>query len=214
MLSYSFFFSPEAENALAPDLLDLAPRHTWMGIPDSHFNRAPQAVSELNRLLYLDVKMTLADNDIRKVRGTAEIAGIRVRFPLMDRALAEFSGTIPTGLKLRRFEKRYLFKEAMRGILPQQILYKKKHGFGVPVGYWLQRDPALQSMAAILDEPLTRQRGYFTPDFYTRIQKLNAVYPAYYGEIVWLLLVLEVWHRHHSDHRASITRMPGAVYAN
>lgn len=213
MLSYSFFFSPEAETALAPDILDYAPRDTWMTIPDAHFNRAPHANSELNRLLYLDVKMTLADNDIRKVRGTAEMAGVRVRFPLMDRALAEFSGTIPAALKLKGFEKRYLFKKAMEGILPPEILYKKKHGFGVPVGYWLQHDPALQSMAAVLDEPLTRQRGYFSGDFLARIQELNAVYPAYYGEIVWLLLVLELWHRRHFDHRASTILTPGAVYA-
>jgi asparagine synthase (glutamine-hydrolysing) len=214
MLSYSFFISQDGESALSPDLLDQVPRNTWMGIPDAHFNRAPHADSELNRLLYLDVKMTLADNDIRKVRGTAEMAGVRVRFPLMDRTLTEFSGTIPADLKLKGFEKRYLFKKAMEGILPRQILYKKKHGFGVPVGYWLQHDPALRSIAAILDEPRTRQRGYFPPDFHSRIHELNAVYPGYYGEILWLLLILELWHRRHFDHQSPATLRPGAVYAS
>lgn len=213
MFSYSFFLSPQGDNALTPDVLDQVPRRSWLDIPNSHFNRAPHASSELNRLLYLDVKMTLADNDIRKVRGTGEMAGINVRFPLMDRELAEFSGTIPTALKLRGFEKRYLFKKAMQGILPQQILYKKKHGFGVPVGYWLQHDPALQSIAAVLDEPRTSQRGYLSPDFTSRILALNASYPAYYGEILWLLLVLELWHRRHFDHRTSASLTPGAVYA-
>ena len=213
MFSYSFFLSPQADNALTPDVLDQVPRGSWLDIPNSHFDRAPHASSELNRLLYLDVKMTLADNDIRKVRGTAEMAGISVRFPLMDRTLAEFSGTIPTDLKLKGFEKRYLFKKAMQGILPRQILYKKKHGFGVPVGYWLQHDPALQSMAAVLDEPLTRQRGYFSGDFLSRIKELNVVYPAYYGEILWLMLILEFWHRRHFDQRAAATLTPGAICA-
>ena len=135
MLSYSFFLSQEADSALAALVSDQVPRHTWMEIPDSHFHRAPDAQSELNRLLYLDVKMTLADNDIRKVRGTAEMAGVRVRFPLMDRTLAEFSGTIPSALKLKGFEKRYLFKKAMEGILPRQILYKKRNtASGFPSG--------------------------------------------------------------------------------
>jgi len=213
MFSYSFFLSQQAENALTPDVLDQVPRRSWLDIPDSHFNRAPHANSELNRLLYLDVKMTLGDNDIRKVRGTAEIAGISVRFPLMDRTLAEFSGTVPTDLKLKGFEKRYLFKRAMQGILPRQILYKKKHGFGVPVGYWLQHDPAMQSMAAILDEPLTRQRGHFSGNFLSRIKELNVVYPAYYGEILWLILILEFWHRRHFDQRAPAILTPGAIYA-
>ena len=143
--------------------------------------------------------MTLADNDIRKVTGTAELAGVRVRYPLLDRRLAELSGRIPSNLKLRGFEKRYIFKQAMKGILPDRILYKKKHGFGVPVGYWMIHDPEMKSLAAVLDEPQARQRGYFRPDFLSRIKELNRTHPAYFGEVLWVVLVLELWHRRHRD---------------
>jgi asparagine synthase (glutamine-hydrolysing) len=197
MFSYSFFLSQVAGEIFDPDLLSQVPVSTWLDIPSAHFHAAPQATSELNRLLYLDVKMTLADNDVRKVRGTAEIAGVKVRFPLMDHRLAEFSGQVPSRLKLRGFEKRFIFKEAMKGILPATILYKKKHGFGVPVGYWVLHDPEMKSLAEALDEPQTRQRGYFRPDFLSRIKRLNETYPAYYGEVVWVVLMLELWHRRH-----------------
>jgi len=123
------------------------------------------------------------------------MAGVRVRFPLLDRSLAELSGRIPSDLKLRRFEKRYIFKQAMKGILPDRILYKKKHGFGVPVGYWIVNDKAMRSLAAVLDEPRTRQRGYFQPGFLSRINDLNRSHPAYYGEVLWTVLMLELWHR-------------------
>ena len=66
--------------------------------------------------------MTLSDNDLQKVMDTAEIAGVQVRFPLLDRQLAELSGRIPSGFKLRGLRKRYIFKEAMKGILPDKIL--------------------------------------------------------------------------------------------
>jgi asparagine synthase (glutamine-hydrolysing) len=71
------------------------------------------------------VKMALADNDLRKVTGTAEMAGVRTRFPLLDQNLVEFAGCIPSRLKLRGFQKRYLFKRAMMDILPNGVLHEK-----------------------------------------------------------------------------------------
>ncbi len=201
MFSYNFFLTQTGHEVFERDFLDQARPETAFDIPQAHFDAAPHANSDLNRLLYLDVKMTLADNDIRKVTGTAELAGVRVRYPLLDRRLAELSGRIPANLKLRGFKKRYIFKEAMKGILPDRILYKKKHGFGVPVGYWMIHDPGMKSLAAVLDEPQARQRGYFRPEFLPRIKQLNYAYPYYYGEVLWVLLVLELWHRRHRDYR-------------
>jgi len=80
------------------------------------------------------------------VLGTAEMAGVRARFPLLDYKLAELSGRVPAALKMRGFEKRFIFKEAMKDILPHNVLYKKKHGFGVPVALWFLQDPRLESL--------------------------------------------------------------------
>lgn len=195
MFSYNFFLTAQGIESLDPDFAAQARPEGALEIAQGHFDSAPHATSELNRLLYLDVKMTLSDNDLRKVIGTAELAGMRVRFPLLDRRLAELSGRIPSILKLRGFKKRYIFKEAMKGILPAKILYKKKHGFGVPVGYWLISDPRMKSLAAILDEPRTRQRGYFRPGFIDHIKELTRIHPAYFGEVLWGALMLELWHR-------------------
>jgi len=202
MLSYNFFLTQTRQEVFEPDFLDQVRPEAAFDIPQAHFDSAPAASSELNRLLYLDVKMTLADNDLRKVTGTAELAGVRVRFPLLDRRLSELSGRIPSNLKLKGFEKRYIFKEAMKGILPDRILYKKKHGFGVPVGYWMVHDSEMKSLAAVLDEPQARQRGYFQPGFLSRLKELNETYPAYYGEVLWVVLMLELWHRRHRDRPA------------
>ena len=213
MFSYSFFLSEAGDGVFEQGLLEQVPRDSWLDIPNSHYGSAPNAQSDLNRLLYLDVKMTLADNDVRKVRGTAEMAGVRVRFPLMDHRLAEFSGTVPARLKLKGWEKRFIFKEAMKGILPDKILYKKKHGFGVPVGYWALHNRKMQEIASVLNEPQSRQRGYFNSKFLARAVELNRTYPAYYGEVLWVLLVLELWHRRHFEGRASEINV-GAAYAS
>jgi asparagine synthase (glutamine-hydrolysing) len=204
LASFGFFMGIRPDEAFDPALLAEAPPETWLTIPRAHFHAA-RASTELNRLLYLDVKMALADNDLRKVAGTAEIAGVRVRFPLLDHPLAEFSGRIPTHLKLRRFEKRYIFKKAMERILPQKVLYKKKHGFGVPMAFWLLRHPRLQRLTEdVLLDSRTRQRGYFAPGFIEKLFKLcRTEHAGYYGEIVWYLLTLELWHREHFEHRAA-----------
>jgi asparagine synthase (glutamine-hydrolysing) len=138
---------------------------------------------------------------LRKVSGTAELAGVRVRYPLLDTRLAEFSGRIPTKLKLKGIEKRYIFKRAMKGILPDEVLHKKKHGFGVPLGEWFLHDSRLKTLVQdVLRDPRTQQRGYFRRGFLDELVSLHRQGNAgFYGEIVWYLVALELWHREHLE---------------
>lgn len=200
ILSYGFFLSHPPEEVFADGFLENVGTDNWLSVPEQHFARV-KATSELNRILYLDIKMTLADNDLRKVSGTAELAGVNVRYPFLDKRLAELSGRIPASLKLKGFKKRYIFKQAMKDILPQSVLHKKKHGFGVPVAQWLLQEPRMNElMKDLMSDSRTRQRGYFQPKFFDRLMKLHVEQPSFSGEIVWYLLALELWHRRHMDH--------------
>lgn len=198
ILSYNLFLNVQTTEVFEPGFLKESSESGFLAIAEEHF-RTANASSELNRLLYMDVKMTLADNDLRKVSGTAEIAGVRVRYPLLDQRLAEFSGRIPTNLKLKGMEKRYIFKQAMKGILPDQVLYKKKHGFGVPLGEWFLHDSRLKSLVQdVLSDSKTQQRGYFRREFLDNLIRLHQQESAgFYGEIIWYLVALELWHREH-----------------
>ena len=198
-LSYGFFLSLPPEEVFEDGFLEQVGRDNWLAVPEAHFSRA-KAGSELNRILYLDVKMTLADNDLRKVSGTAELAGVNVRYPLLDDELMELSGRIPAPLKLKGFQKRYIFKQALKDILPAKVLYKKKHGFGVPLAQWLLQDHQMnQLMQDLVHDSRTRNRGYFKPKFFERLLSLHKQQPDFYGEIVWYLLVLELWRRQHLE---------------
>jgi asparagine synthase (glutamine-hydrolysing) len=200
IFSYGAFLSTSPEQIFEPDFIDAVPPQDWMNIADGHFNRHTKS-TELNRLMFFDLKLILADNDLRKVVGTAEMAGIRARFPLLDYRLAELTGRIPSNLKMRGSEKRHIFKRAMQDILPQEVLRKKKHGFGVPLGLWLQQEPALRSMLIeVLDDSRTRQRGYVRRQFLDLLlAKKGQQEAALFGEAVWSLLALELWHRQHLD---------------
>jgi asparagine synthase (glutamine-hydrolysing) len=207
ILSYGFFLSQAPESVFEPGFLQAVRNDNWLAIPEQHFSRA-KASSELNRILYLDMKMTLADNDLKKVSGTAEIAGVNVRYPFLDDQLADLSGRIPAKLKLKGFEKRYIFKEAMKGVLPSKVLFKKKHGFGVPLAQWLLRDPRMYQLTQdVMHDSRTRQRGYFRGDFFERLGELHAHQPNFYGEIVWYLVTLELWHRRHLERSRNVVNV-------
>jgi asparagine synthase (glutamine-hydrolysing) len=161
--------------------------------------------SELNAMLAFDWRYTLAENDLPKVCGTATLAGVDVAFPLLDDALLEFSMRLPAAYKVRGLTLRWFFKEALRGFLPDEIIRKRKHGFGLPFGVWLIRSPQLR---ALTDDALAslRARGIVRPEFVSALSKAHlAAHPAYYGEMVWILTMLELWLRRHAP-RLEIAR--------
>lgn len=94
----------------------------------------------LHRLLYLDMKLAIADNDLLKITRCGALFDIEPRFPFLDLALVEYVNHLPSSLKMRGTQKRYLFKEAMKGYLPDHILFKRKQGMGLPLGRWLRED--------------------------------------------------------------------------
>jgi asparagine synthase (glutamine-hydrolysing) len=200
--SYRFFFAQEGRSLLGPALArGVDPEGPWT-VLEEQWEEA-QAESELNRLLYLDIKLIIGDNDLLKVTRTAELAGVRVRFPFLDRRLVEFMATVPARLKVRGLQKRYLFKRAFADLLPPEILAKPKHGFGVPVSAWLRTDPA---WAALAREALTsrraRERGWLARGAAERLFTLNAGDPTpFYGDILWTALMLELWAQRHLDRR-------------
>ncbi len=198
--SYEFFVAQEARTLLSPEFIEALELDAPWNLVQEHFDRA-RAPSELNRLLYLDLKLAIGDNDLLKVTRTAELAGVAVRFPLLDLPLVEFTGTLPARFKVRGLEKRYLFKRAFRTLLPPETLAKQKHGFGVPASAWLKSHPGFHALAReTLLSPGARQRGYFRTGAIERLfQRHAADSTPFYGGILWTVLMLELWHRQHVD---------------
>lgn len=163
-----------------------------------------QARAQINRLLHYDWKFTVADNDLVKVIGTTELAGMGVSFPLLSDELTDFSLQLPPEWKLKGLQLRWFFKEALRGFLPEAILTKKKHGFGLPFGVWVNQHSGLRRLT---EEALAsfKTRGIVRPDFIDSLLHTHLPsHPGYYGEMVWILLILELWLREHqADYRLS-----------
>lgn len=150
---------------------------------------------ELNRTLAYDWRYTLAESDLPKVSIATSLAGVDVAYPLLDDALVEFSLRLPSQYKLRGLRLRWFFKEALRGFLPDEIIAKKKQGFGLPFGVWAMQNPRLKQLAVDSLEGLST-RGMIAPAFIRQLlDTLLPSHPGYYGEMVWILMMLEQWLR-------------------
>ena len=151
------------------------------------------APSLINRMLALDLKITLADNDLPKVMKACELAGVEVAFPFLNDAMVAFSARLTPQQKLNGRQLRWFFKEALRGFLPDEIITKEKHGFGLPFGVWLQQNQRLQQLAG---DSLTdlKARGIVRAEFIDRLLGQHlAEHAGYHGTMVWVLMMLEQW---------------------
>lgn len=169
-------------------------------MPREHYRKVI-AAAPLNRLLYMDLKMCIADNDLFKVNRMAEALGVKVCYPYLDRDLAEMTGRIPVGLKLKGFQKRYIFKRAFARLLPDEILRKKKHGFGLPIAHWLRTHAGFREMArSLLLDPSALRRGYFRRVALEKLlRRHDEERSDFYGTFIWNVMMLELWHRNHKD---------------
>jgi len=161
-----------------------------------------QSASLLDTQLAYDWQVTLADNDLPKVRTACAMAGVGVGFPLLDERLVDFSLALAPALKVRGTRLRGFFKYALRDFLPQKILRKQKHGFGLPFGHWLLAHAPLHEFAREAMDSLAR-RGVLRAEFSrSLVDPLLTAHPPYFGEIVWIAVALEHWLRaHHPDWR-------------
>jgi asparagine synthase (glutamine-hydrolysing) len=149
-------------------------------------------------MLYYDWQYTLADNDLRKVETMSALAGVRVSYPMLHPDAVDVALAVPPRLMMPGMELRSFYKRAMRGFLPEEIISKKKHGFSLPFGLWLQDSPRLREQ---IHDNLSslKSRRVIRPTFIDRLLDLHEGEDArHYGVFVWVLAMLEQWFHEHS----------------
>jgi asparagine synthase (glutamine-hydrolysing) len=175
-----------------PDYLAAVDPSLPVRIEQTEWQRS-EGADQLNRLLAYDFKFTLGDNDLPKVARMCEHAGVESAFPMLTRRVVDMSLRLPASQKLRGTELRYFFRKSLRGFLPDEIIDKSKHGFGMPFGTWMlqQRTLSLRALAAM--EGLAR-RGIIRSDFTDRLaHAIRSEHAGFYGTLAWVLMVLEEW---------------------
>ncbi len=163
----------------------------------SLYNRVEESPL-VKKMLFLDHKFTLADNDLRKVNRMCELADINVRYPLLQDNMMTFAASVPTDMLLHKFELRSFYRYAMRDFLATETLDKSKHGFGLPFGLWMNEYPPLKEFAH--DNLLNfKQRSILNTNYIDKIINAHqSGHASYYGVFIWVLIMLEQWLEKHS----------------
>lgn len=178
---------------LTDDLKNQILQDSSLAIVKDHYDRA-LGKAELHRLMYVDLMMAIADTDITKVHRAAQASGIDVAYPYLDTRLVEFAGRLRAKWKVRGVKKRYLFKQAVKGILPHEIMHKKKHGFGLPIAEWARRKGEFRELLHdTLHSQSFKQRGLVNPGFVDRLLGEHDRGHWDYSPGLWRLLMLELW---------------------
>jgi asparagine synthase (glutamine-hydrolysing) len=117
---------------------------------------------------------------------------VEVRVPLLDDELVALAARIPSSLKLRRWRRKYVFKRSQEGILPRDIIWRRKAGFGAPIRAWLDRDlkPLLDDL---LSESVVGRRGLLQRRTVAGLRAENAAGIADNSLQLYALLTLELW---------------------
>jgi asparagine synthase (glutamine-hydrolysing) len=192
---YLHLFTEEAKRRLLarPDAPTYAARFREL------YRQAPAAANDwLNRALYVDLKLSLPDDMLTKVDRMSMAVSLEVRPPLLDHKFVEFVATLPPRFKLAGTERKRAFKQAASRLVPQDILTRRKQGFRLPIAEWLRAE--LREMAGdLLLGTTAAQRGYFNrPELETLWQDhLSGRRDT--SHQIWLLILLELWHRKYID---------------
>jgi asparagine synthase (glutamine-hydrolysing) len=159
----------------------------------AYFARASEA-APLNQLLYVDLKTFLPCLNLLTTDKTSMAANLEVRVPFLNREMIEMAAQMPPRLKLRGLTRKYVLKRALEGILPRDVVWRKKAGFGAPIRSWL-RGPLQPLIDELLSEDAVKRRGIFRPREVKRVLDANFSGREDYNLQVFQLLGLELWHR-------------------
>jgi asparagine synthase (glutamine-hydrolysing) len=161
-------------------------------------------------MLCADVNRYLPDALLVKVDIATMAHSLEGRSPLLDHHVMEFAATLPADFKRRGATSKYIFKRAIRDLVPADILERPKKGFSVPLAHWFRNDLKDMAFEVLLDSR-TADRGYFRPAVIRRLLHEHVSGIRDWHEQLWNLLMLEMWHRTFVDGQSGIARSTHAA---
>ena len=193
-LGFGTYFTDEAKQCLyADELREITRGLDAYAAHRRYFARVRNA-APLNQLLYVDLKTFLPCLNLITTDKTSMASNLEVRVPFLNREMLEMAARMPPDLKLHGLKRKYILKRALDQVLPREIIWRKKAGFGAPIRSWLRG--ALRPMIDdLLSADSVKRRGLFRPAEVQNIIAANLSGREDYNLQVFQLLTLELWHR-------------------
>ena len=154
--------------------------------------KAANTTDPLNRALYYDFNTLLPDQVLPFVDRLSMAHSVEVRPPFLDHRLVEFAATIPGYMKIHNGREKHILKEAVRGLIPEEILHRRKEGFVLPVDHWL-----LGELRSYVEDALSPARlaihGLLRPESVRELLDQHYSGIGNNGPRIWNLMMLQIW---------------------
>lgn len=167
-----------------------------LSVFEKHAENA-QTDDPLSLIQYLDIKTYLVGDILTKVDRASMAHSLEVRVPLLDHELVEWIATLPPGFKLHGSEGKYIFKKSLEGRLPDDILYRPKMGFAVPLTHWFRNELKDKIRETVLGERML-DSGYFQPDYLRELVDDHQSGLRDYSASLWTLMMFDQFLARHS----------------
>jgi asparagine synthase (glutamine-hydrolysing) len=152
----------------------------------------------VDRVIMADTHNYLPNDLLVKVDIASMAVSLEARAPFLDHHVMEFAASLPAAYKLRGLTTKYLLKRALRGLVPQENLSRRKMGFGVPISHWLRGELKGLLTDTILSGK-AQSRGYFNGQMVRHLVDQHIEARRDYAPQLWTLMMLELWHREFID---------------
>jgi asparagine synthase (glutamine-hydrolysing) len=153
--------------------------------------RAPKG-DLLNRQLYADLNVYLADDILVKVDRMSMATSLETRAPFLDVDVMELAFSMPGTLKVRNGQRKFIVRQALQGLLPENILNRKKEGFSIPMKQWLRKE-LRPIMDRLLAPDRLAARGFVDPAETRRLIDEHCAGRANHAHVLFSLMVFERW---------------------
>jgi len=193
LTSYFYWLNPElVHDVLAPGIISRVADYDVATPMLRTLDELPDGVHPLNKMLYLEAKHFLVDHNLNYTDKMGMAEGVEVRVPLLDPDVVAFASSLPVDYKQRGHMGKWIFKKAMEGILPKEVIYRPKTGFAAPLRYWLRTD-LKELVDDVLSADTLRKRGLLDPAGVERLRKLDAAGKVDAAYPIFAMVCIELW---------------------
>jgi asparagine synthase (glutamine-hydrolysing) len=198
----SHFTAEEKAALYTPDFAKQVEGADSLDLLEGRFAEGPSD-DALHRLLHTDMNTYLPDDLLVKMDVASMAHGLEMRAPFLDHQWVEFLASIPSAWKLRRGRGKFLLRACMKGILPREILERRKMGFSPPIAAWIGGE-LRDAVQELLLGSRVRERGYFSPKAIGTLLDEHLLGIRNRHHQIWNLMMLELWHRVHVDRSTTV----------
>ncbi|MCX5701647.1 MAG: asparagine synthase (glutamine-hydrolyzing) [Candidatus Omnitrophica bacterium] len=163
---------------------------------NNYFNE-PGVSGELNKLQYFDIKTYLQDDLLVKTDRASMANSLEVRVPFLDHELVEFVFSLPSKLRLNKLKTKYILKKVASELLPQNIINRKKKGFGIPVAFWIKKS-LKESILDNLKEDKIKKDGLFNYGYIKNLLQQHFANKADNRKKIWTIFMFILWRQEYN----------------